>query len=147
MGFLNQVYLTNNLINWAHWLNDFLYWKWWMSIEATKICYFGLALSGIGPQPTRLSDILNLKNLKTVWGIKLIFCFHWSYKNVLFWVMPQNTLGQLVRKIFYFYFDLLILILGVYCYIVFVGSAICELVLKLTMVTPRRVIQLESCIN
>ena len=43
--------------------------------------------------------------------------------------------------------DLLILMPGVHCYIVFVGSAICELVLKLTMMTPRRVIQLESCIN
>ena len=32
-------------------------------------------------QPTRLSDVLNLKNLKTIWGIKLIFCFHWSYKK------------------------------------------------------------------
>ena len=35
-------------------------------IEATKICYFGLALSGIGCQPIRLSDVLNLKNLKTL---------------------------------------------------------------------------------
>ena len=24
---------------------------------------------------------LNLKNLKTIWGIKLIACFHWSYKK------------------------------------------------------------------
>ena len=39
-------------------------------------------------------------------------------------------------------FDLLILIPGVHWYIVLVGPAICELVLKLTMVTPRRVIQL-----
>ena len=44
-------------------------------------------------------------------------------------------------------FDLLILIPWVYCYIVFVGSAICELVFKLTIMTLRRVIQLESCIN
>ena len=35
----------------------------------------------------------------------------------------------------------------IHCYTVFVASAICELVLKLTMVTPRTVIQLESCIN
>ena len=125
----------------------FVYWEWWISNEATKISYFRLALSSIGPQPTRLSDILNLKNLKTMWGIKLNFCFHWSYKNMLFWAMLQNTLSQSVCMIFYFYFDLLILIPGVHCYIVFVGSAICELVLKITMVTPRRVILLESCIN
>ena len=81
----------------------FVYWEWWISIEATKTCYYGLALSGIVSQPTRLSDILNLKNLKIIWGIKLIFCFHWSYKNMLFWVMPQNTLGQSVCRIFYFW--------------------------------------------
>ena len=130
-------------INWM----IFVYWEWWISIEATKTCYFGLPLSGIGSQSTRLPDFLNLKNLKTQWGIKLIFCFRWSYKNMLFWVMSQNTLGQSVWRIFYFYFYLLILILGIHCYIVFVGSAICELVLKLTMMTTRRVIQLESCIN
>ena len=63
----------------SNWI--FVYWESWISIEATKICYFGLALSGIGSQPTRLSDLSNLKNLKTVWGIKLIFCFHWNYKK------------------------------------------------------------------
>ena len=125
----------------------FVYWEWWMSIEPTKTCYFGLVLRGVGSQPTRLSDILNLQNLETIWGIKLTFCFHWSYKNMLFWVMPQNTLGQSVCRIFYFYLYLLILIPGIHCYIVFVRSAICQLVLKLTMMTPRRVIQLESCIN
>ena len=92
-------------------------------------------------------DCQILKNLKTIWAIKLIFCFHWSYKNMLFWVMPQNTLAQSVCRIFYFCFYLLIIIPGIHCYIVFVGSAICKLVLKLTMVIPRRVIQLESCIN
>ena len=81
----------------------FVYWEWWISIHATKICCFGLALSGIGSQPTRLSDVLNLKNLKTIWGIKLIFCFHWSYKNMLFWVMLETTLGQSVCRSFYFW--------------------------------------------
>ena len=36
------------------------------TIEDTKIYSFGLALSGIGSQPTRLSDVLNLKNLKAI---------------------------------------------------------------------------------
>ena len=35
-----------------------------MSTEATKVCYFGLALSGIASQPIRLLDVLNLKKLK-----------------------------------------------------------------------------------
>ena len=68
-------------MNWSNWLNDIcilrvMYIQW-----STKICYFGLVLSGIGSQQTRLSDVLNLKNLKTMWGIKLIFCLHWSYKK------------------------------------------------------------------
>ena len=37
-----------------------------MSIEATKVCYLGLALSGKDSQPTRLSDVLNLRNSKTI---------------------------------------------------------------------------------
>ena len=35
----------------------FIYWEWPISIEATKICYFGLALFGIGSHPTRLPDV------------------------------------------------------------------------------------------
>ena len=82
----------------------FVYWEWWISIEATKICYFGLPLSGIGSKPIRLSDVLNLKNLKTIWGIKLIFASTEGTKNViLFWIMLDNTLGQSVYRIFYFW--------------------------------------------
>ena len=43
-----------------------IYWSY-------KICYLGLALSGMASSPIRWSDILNLKNLKAIWGIKLIF--------------------------------------------------------------------------
>ena len=50
-------------------------------LRLPKFAIFGLALSGIGSQPTRLSDVLNLKKLKTIWGINLIVCFHWSYKK------------------------------------------------------------------
>ena len=82
----------------------FVYWEWWISIEATKICYFGLALSDIGSQPTRLSDVLNLKNLKTVWGIKFFFFSSIEVtKNTLFWVVPESSLGQSVCRIFYFW--------------------------------------------
>ena len=35
-----------------------------ISIEATKICCFGQALSGIASHSIRLSDVLNLKKLK-----------------------------------------------------------------------------------
>ena len=98
----------------------FVYWEWWISIEATKICYFGLPLSGIGSKPIRLSDVWNLKNLKTIWGIKLIFASIEGTKNViLFWVMLDNILGQSVYRIFFFdLFDFLILISGIHCYVV-----------------------------
>ena len=52
-----------------------------ISIEATKICYFGLALSGIGSQQIRWSGILKSKNLKTIWVTRLNFCHHWSYRK------------------------------------------------------------------
>ena len=76
----------------------------WISIEVTKICYFKLALSGIGPQTNRLSDVSNLKNLKTTLGIKLIFCFHSSYNNYhAILGYAKNTLGQSDCKSFYFW--------------------------------------------
>ena len=94
------------MIEWIHqsdWM-ILVYWEWWISIEATKIFYFGLPLSGIGSKPIRLSDVWNLKNLKTIWGIKLIFASIEGTKNViLFWVMLDNTLGQSVYRIFYFW--------------------------------------------
>ena len=98
----------------------FVYWEWWISIEATQICYFRLALSCIGSQPTRLSYVLNLKNLKAIWGVNLIFCFHWSYIKYshyfgLCWkILLANQFAG------FFSFDLLILIVGVHCYIVLV---------------------------
>ena len=110
----------------------FVYWEWWISIEATKICYFGLALSGIGSQPTRLSDVLNLRNLKTIWGIKLIFCFHWSYKkyHTIFGLCWKILLvNQLTGFSTFDLFDLLILIPGVHCYIVLVIIVV-EVIIK-----------------
>ena len=65
MGLLNQVYLTNDLMKWAHWLNDFcvlivmdIHWS-------HQNLLFWTGMSGIGSHPTRLSDILNLKKLKS----------------------------------------------------------------------------------
>ena len=52
--------ITNRQYFWKSDFFDFL-----QVVEATKICYFGLALSGIGSQPIRLSDVLKFKNSKT----------------------------------------------------------------------------------
>ena len=104
----------------------FVYWEWWISIVATKICYVGLALSDIGSQPTRLADILNLKNLKTVRGIDLIFCLHWSYKKYIYYfelcwkiLLANQFVGVFTSDLF----DLLIL--GVHCHIVLVELCYC----------------------
>ena len=87
-----------------------------------KICYFGLALSSINSQPTRFSDVLNLKNSKTMWGTKLIFCYHWSYeKYANLGYGPQKFLADQFAEFFTFdVFNLLILVQRVHCYIVLV---------------------------
>ena len=47
-------------------------------------------------QPIRLSDVSNLKNSKTIWGIKLSFCFHWSWKryHVILGYSPKILLAN-----------------------------------------------------
>ena len=117
--------LTRCIWQMIQWIDQidwiFLYWEWCISIEATKICYFGLALSGIGSQPTTLSDVLNLKNLKTIWGIRLIFCFHWSYKKyhtILGHARKYSWPNQFAGFFTFDLFNLLILMQGVHCYIV-----------------------------
>ena len=123
-----------------------VYWEWWISIEATKSCYFGLALSGIGSQPTRLSDVVNLKNYMRY---QVDFLLPLKLQKICYFGLCHKILLVNQFAVFFTFdlFDLLILIPGVHCYIVFIGSAMRELVLKPTMMTPRRVIQLDSCIN
>ena len=82
----------------------FIYWEWRISIEATKICYFGLALFSIDSHPTRLPDVSNLKNFKNIRSIKLIFASIEATKNIIvFSVALENNLGQSVCRIFYFW--------------------------------------------
>ena len=57
-------------------------------IEATEIYLFGLSLLGIGSQSIRLSDVLNLKNSKTIW---IIFASIEATKRImLFCVMTPK---------------------------------------------------------
>ena len=80
--------------------------------EASKICYFGLALSVIGSQPIRLSDVLNLKKL-------LCFCLHWSYTKshaILSYDLKALLANHFVEIFIFDLFALLILMLGVHCY-------------------------------
>ena len=55
----------------------------WMSIEATKICYFGLALSGLCFQLVRLSDVQNLKNWKLYKVSSWLFVSIEATKNIM----------------------------------------------------------------
>ena len=98
-----------------------------------KICYFGLVMSGIDSQSIRLSDVSNLKNWKTIWGSKLIFCHHWSYEKycAVLGYGPKKVLANQFAECFAFdLFDLLILRLGVHCYIPLADSGFnCQSVL------------------
>ena len=103
------------------WLSDFVA-SCQISIEATKICYFGLVLSSIVCQPIRLLDVFNLKILKIIGSIKLIFCFHWSCKkyHAILGYDPK-IVAQSVCRIFYFWLVWFVnLNIGVHCYIILV---------------------------
>ena len=120
----NQSPISMERVEWFSWFFCMqLFSSCWIFIEATKLCYFGMALSCIGSQPVILSDILNLKNSETMWVIKLIFCFHWSYKKhyAILGYDPKKLKKLLVIFFAGFFtfdlFDLLIVISGVHCYI------------------------------
>ena len=55
------------------------------------------------PQPIRLSDVLNLKKLKTIWGFKLIVCLHWSYKKYAISGYAAKYSWCISWRIFYFW--------------------------------------------
>ena len=48
-----------------------------------------------------MPDVLNLKNLKTISGIKLIFCFHWSYKKYAILGYAEKYSWPVSLQIFY----------------------------------------------
>ena len=86
--------------------------------------YFGLAVSDIGSQSIRLSDVLNLKSLKIILRIKLIFCFHWScrtYHAILGYDSKILLAYEFSEAFNVDLLDLLILIPEVHCYIVLVS--------------------------
>ena len=78
-------------------------------------------MSDIGSQPIKLLDALNLKDSKNIWGIKLIFCFYWSYKTyhaILGYDPKILSANQFAGYFTFDLFDLLILLTGVHCYII-----------------------------
>ena len=78
----NKSLISLERVEWFCWFFAFSYLHLvGYPLKLPKFAILSLVFSGIGSQPTRLSDDLTLKILKTIWGIKLIFCFHWSYKK------------------------------------------------------------------
>ena len=88
-----------------------------ISIEATKICYFGLTYSGITSQPIRLSDVVNVNNSR--YQVDFLLPLKLEERLCCFGLWPQNSLGQSVCRIFYFWLVWLVkLNTGVHCCIV-----------------------------
>ena len=144
------MYLTNDLMSWAHWLNNFcvltvmdIHWSYQNLLFWAGIVWHRLSANQI----VRCFELKKLKNCMR-YQVDFLLPLKLQKISYYFGLCWKILLANQFAGFFTFdLFDLLILIPGVHCYIVFVGSAICELVLKLTMMTPTRVIQLESCIN
>ena len=146
------MYLTNNLMNWVDWLNDFcvlrvmdIHWSYQHLLFWAGIVWHRLS-------DNQIVRYFQLKKLKNYMRHQVAFLLPLKLQKICYFglchkILLANGFAGFFTLDLLDLFDLLILIPGVHCYIVFVGSAICELVLKLTMMTPRRVIHLESCIN
>ena len=68
-----------------------------------KICYFRLALSSIGSQPIGLSRCFKLKKLKNYMRYQVDVLLPLKLQKICYFgLQPQNTLGQLFCRIFYF---------------------------------------------
>lgn len=81
-----------------------------------------MAISDIDSQTIRLSDVLNLKNPKTIWSIKLIFLLPLKLQKICYFIIPKYS-GQSVCIILDFWRVWLVnLNDGFHSYIVLVES-------------------------
>ena len=77
MGFLDQMYLTNDLMNWADWLNDFcmlivMEWflVWW------SIC--SVSLNYVDCIPFSCNDSFHMAHNQSKWFKKILFWNFWQ---------------------------------------------------------------------
>ena len=107
-------------VEWFCWLFASSYFLHLVRYPLKLRKYAILALSGIACQPIRLSDVLNLKNSKRIWVIKLILCFHWSWKKYCYYGLWLKIVlaNQFAGFSTFGLFDLLNLILRVHWYTV-----------------------------
>ena len=110
--------ITNRQYLWRGWVILLTFCKYllascWISIEATKICYFGLS----GNQIIRCFKLKKLENLR--YQVDCLLPLKLQKISCYFGISHQMLLVNPFAGFFTFdLFDLLILILGIYCYIV-----------------------------
>ena len=66
---------------------EWFYWFFacsYLHLVCSYLHHFRLVLADISSQLMRLSDVLKLKNLKTIWGIELSSCLHCFQDFLLF---------------------------------------------------------------
>ena len=103
MGFLNQVYLTNDLMNWADWLNGIcilrvmnIHWSYQNLLFWAGIVWHRFLAN-------QIVRYFKLKKLKNYMRYQVdFFASIEATKNMPFWVMQQNTLSYTVCRNFYF---------------------------------------------
>ena len=76
----NHQYLWRGLSGFVDFLHVVIYILLDIHWSYQKLLYWA-GIVRHRPQPIRLSDVLNLKKLKTMWGFKLIVCLHWRYRK------------------------------------------------------------------
>ena len=99
------------------WILSDIHWSYRNLLFWASIVRHGLS-------DNQIVRCFEFKNLKTIWGIKLIFCFHWSYKkyHAILGYDPKILFANHFAGFFTFdLFDLLILIPGFHCYTVLVS--------------------------
>ena len=98
------MYLTSDLMKWADWLNSIcilrvmdIHWSYQNWLFWSGVVWHRLSTNHI-------VRCFKLKKLKSYVRYQVDFLLPLKLQKVsLFWIMPENTLGQSVCRIFYFW--------------------------------------------
>ena len=133
MGLLNHLYLKSDLMNWADWLNDFcllkvldIHWSYQNLLFWAGIVWHRLLAN-------QIVRYFKLKKLKNYVRYQVDFLLPLKLQKMCYFGLCHKILlaNQFAGLFTFDFFNLLILIPEVHCYIVFFGSGICKLVLQL----------------
>ena len=101
-------------VEWFGWLFACSYQHFVRYSLKLQNMFFWVDIVSIGSQPIRLSNVLCLINLKTMWGVRLVFCFHWSYKTyAILGCDPKILLANQFAECFTFGFLIIIMPLSI----------------------------------